>query len=109
MDHKPKTDRERQRDRTARLRRDGLKPVRLIVPIAREDELKGIAEQMVRESQEALQEIAYINTRIAECQYMIKYAEKHKDCESHMPQEWQEAIDKLLKKRNALSALIKEK
>jgi hypothetical protein len=50
MDHKPKTDRERQRDRTARLRRDGLKPVRLIVPIAREDELKGIAEQMVRES-----------------------------------------------------------
>ena len=84
-------------------------PAGSIVEIAREGEIKGIAERMVRESQEALQEIAYINTRIAECQYMIKYAEKHKDCESHMPQEWQEAIDKLLKKRNALSALIKEK
>ena len=42
----PKTDAERQRARTERLAQEGLKPVRVIVPVAREDEIKAIAERM---------------------------------------------------------------
>ena len=37
---------ERQRARTARLAAEGLKPVRVIVPVDREDEIKAIAEKM---------------------------------------------------------------
>lgn len=42
----PKTDAERQRARTERLAREGLKPVRVIVPMSREAEIKWIAERM---------------------------------------------------------------
>ena len=45
----PKTDVERQRARTERLAREGLKPVRVIVPVSREAEIKRIAEWMRRE------------------------------------------------------------
>jgi len=37
---------ERQRARTARLAAEGLKPVRVIVPVDREAEIKQVAEQM---------------------------------------------------------------
>jgi hypothetical protein len=42
----PKSAAERQRARTSRLAAEGLKPVRVIVPVAREDEIKQVAEQM---------------------------------------------------------------
>jgi len=49
----PKTAAERQRARTERLAREGLKPVKVIVPAAREGEIKAVAEKMVAESQAA--------------------------------------------------------
>jgi len=42
----PKTDAERQSARTERLAREGLKPVKVIVPVSREAEIKWIAERM---------------------------------------------------------------
>ena len=45
----PKTDVERQRARTERLAREGLKPVKVIVPVSKEDEIKRIAEWMRRD------------------------------------------------------------
>ena len=45
----PKTDVERQRARTERLAREGLKPVKVIVPVSREAEIKRIARWMCEE------------------------------------------------------------
>lgn len=49
----PKTAAQRQRARTERLAREGLKPVRVIVPVAREDEIKAIAARMIEDKPKA--------------------------------------------------------